>query len=436
MVVQSPPTPTEPAPGIDAGVIEDARARQRRQRGVGVALIAVVTAVAIGFGVTAGHRDQPTSQTGRSAGVVASNPRSDLPPATVAWFDASGQLRIGGVASLAQHVVASAGNGQAPCCVTVAVGHRLYWANVLSGRDVVQDYDFATGTVRTVAAGWAVFPSASGLAVYIAQSSTRLLEVSGIGTGMVRRLATPRGWHVVPLPWATADGIAVSRGDHAGQGRPVIGIWRLSSGKVEIIGRGDVVATATPGAGAYSLIAWQPDGCGLQHCPINITNTATHATVTVRSPLRYGFLNEGDDAAFSPDGSELVGFISLNALNPNQAALFVPALVNTSSGAVRVLRNAVLENDELSGWAVWLPGRRLIVGPAENPRYPAYAIDARSTAVRPFTFFPRSSDTPEDITYGAVLLPPSDIRHPRRTPESSRRRSPPRVQCRCSALAR
>jgi hypothetical protein len=409
------------APGRLASAIRllfvEARRRRHRRRAAFTFLsAALVAAIAIAYGVTARHGDRPTARRGQPARVVAHHARFDLPAAAVAWFGAGGQLRIGGVASLAQHAVASVGYANDPCCVTVAAGHRLYWANVLSRRNVVQDYDFTTGTVRAVAAGWAVFPSASGQAVYIAQSSTRLLEVSATGTRMARRLVTPPGWHVVPLPWATADGIAVSRGDRSGQGpRPVIGIWRPTSGKVAIIGRGQALATVTPPAGSYSLIAWQPNGCGLQHCPINVTNTATHVTVTVRSPLRYGFLDQGDDVAFSPDGSELVGFISLNALNPNQAALFVPALVNTSSGAVRVLRNAVLENDELSGWAVWLPGGRLIVGPSKNPRYPAYAIDARSSAVRPFTFFPRSGDTPDDITYGAVLLPGSDTMRPRRS---------------------
>jgi hypothetical protein len=391
----------------------EARRRRRRRRAV-VALLcaALAAALAIGYGIAGGHRDRPTAGRGHTAQIGATRAGVDLPPASVAWFDSSGYLRVGNVASLNQHVVASVGNG--PCCVTVAAGHRLYWANVLAGRGVVQDYDFATGTVRTVAAGWAVFPSASGQAVYIAQSSTRLLEISAAATNAARRLTTPPGWHVVPLPWAVSGGITVSRGGRIGEGpRPVIGIWRLRTREVEIIGRGQVLATVTPEDGAYSLIAWQPDGCGVQHCPIEITDTATHATLTVRSPLRYGFLNAGDDGVFSPDGSDLVGFISLNALNPSQPALFVPALVSPRTGAVRVLRNAVLENMELSGWAVWLPGGRLLVGPSANPRYPAYAIDARSGAARPFTFFPGLAGPPDDITYGAVLLPRSEALHPR-----------------------
>src|SRR6266851_3696289 len=51
--------------------------------------------------------------------------------------------------------------------------------------------------------------------------------------------------------------------------------------------------------------------CPLQHCPIEITSTPAGRTLTVRSPFRYGFLPQGVDAAFCPDGTQLAGFISL-----------------------------------------------------------------------------------------------------------------------------
>ena len=81
-----------------------------------------------------------------------------------------------------------------------------------------------------------------------------------------------------------------------------------------------------------------------------------------------------------------------------------------------MLRNALLENAELSGWAVWLPGGRLLAGPSANRRYAAYAIDVRSETVRPFTFFPGSAGSSADISYGAVLLARAEVPHPRKLP--------------------
>jgi hypothetical protein len=70
---------------------------------------------------------------------------------------------------------------------------------------------------------------------------------------------------------------------------------------------------------------------------------------------------------------------------------------------------AILANGEFAGWLVWLPRTgRLLAGPAADiGRYAGYAIDARTAAAKPFTFFPGSSylaNAPSDITYGAVLV--------------------------------
>ena len=71
----------------------------------------------------------------------------------------------------------------------------------------------------------------------------------------------------------------------------------------------------------------------------------------------------------------------------------------------------MLANAEMAGWLVWLPGSGyLLAGPADNSNYAGYAIDTRTAAARPFTFFSRTRyrypESPAyDITYGAVLVP-------------------------------
>jgi len=341
-----------------------------------------------------------------------------LPPAVVAWFDANAALRIGNVATLAQRRVAQVA-GDPACCRLVLAGGRIYWVGQVANRDYIQDYDLATGAVQNAAPGWAVFAAPGGRSVYIAQSPRRLLELPAGGTGPARRLTTPPDWRLVPLGWAVAGGIVLS-GGHA---RPrAIGVWQPRTGRIRFIGHGDVLATWTRPARQRSLIAWQPaDRCPLQHCPIEITSTPDGRTLTVRSPFRYGFLPQGVDAAFSPDGTQLAGFISLNRLSSYSSAVFVPAIVNTSTGTVRLARDAILSNGELAGWLLWLPGgTRLLAGPARDiSRYAGYAIDTRTTAARPFSFFPQTAGYPanaaSDIGYGAVLVPSTAIKHGSRT---------------------
>ena len=388
---------------LQALFAEARRRRRRRHLAMAVVLAATVQAAAAVLGyLSAGQPGPGGARPG--APVPGGAARFSPPPAFVAWFDAGGALRIGNVATLAQRPVAQVA-GQ-PCCRLVAAGHGIYWAGQSGGRDYVQEYDLFTGVIRNVAPGWSVFASASGRSIYIAQSGRRLLELPADGAGPPRPLVTPPGWQVVPLPWAAADGIVLSS-----LARPqAIGVWRPPAGTIQMIGQGDVMATWTRPSGRSSLIAWQPAACPLQHCPIEITSTSTGRTLTVRSPLRYGFLGQGVDVAFSPDGTELAAFISVNPLSPDDEPRFVPALVNTATGTVRLVRGAILANGELSGWLVWLPGAgSLLAGPAADiSAYAGYAIDARTATARPFTFFPGSSypaSAPSDITYGAVLVP-------------------------------
>jgi hypothetical protein len=416
--------PGQRAPGWLAREIRalfaEARRRRRRRRLVVAAAVLGVAALAgaaVAGSVAAGGRHGPAAA-GASRPAQVPGPRFALPPAVVAWFDANAALRIGNVATLAQRRVAQV-PGDPPCCRLVLAGERIYWAGRVANRDYIQDYDLAAGTVRNAAPGDAVFAAPGGRSVYIAQSPRRLLELPAGGMGPARRLTTPPGWRLVPLGWAVAGGIALS-GGHAGH--PAIGVWQPRTGRIRVIGHGDVLATWTRPAGGRSLIAWQPAArCPLQHCPIEITSTPAGRTLTVRSPFRYGFLPQGGDAAFSPDGTQLAGFISLNRLSSYGAAVFVPVIVNTSTGTVRLARRAIMSNGELAGWLLWLPGgTRLLAGPARDiSRYAGYAIDAQTAAARPFSFFPQNADYPanaaSDIGYGAVLVPRTAIKDGSRT---------------------
>jgi hypothetical protein len=381
-----------------------AEARQRRRRRRFAIAAAVLGAAVLAAGAligyrAAGHQEhQVTSPIGHVHGQA---PRFGLPSALVAWFDGDGTLRIGNVATLAQRPVAQL--SQEPCCTLIVAGHGIFWAWRHGGRDYIREYDLATRQIRNVAPGWAVFASASRRSVYIAQSDTRLLVLSHGGTGPPRRLVTPPGWQVVPLPWTAAGGIMLSTGTR----RPAIGLWRPGTHRVWVVGHGNVMAAWTQPTGRAGLIAWGSDACRQLECPIEITSTATHRTLTVRLPRGFGFIGQGGDAVFSPDGRTLAGFV--NALHGHPIGGFVPALVDTATGRVRLVRRALMSNGEMAGWLLWLPGSgRLIAGPAANTSFPAYAIDARTAAARPFTFFV-TYHYPEspvyDITYGAVLLP-------------------------------
>ena len=386
---------------IHALFAEAKRRRRRRRLGMAAALLAAAVLTA---GALIGYTDSGSLGPG-AAGPIShahgQRPRFGLPAAVVAWFDADGTLRIGNVATLAQRPVAQL--SQEPCCTLTAAGHGIYWAGRHAGRDYIREYDLATRQIRNVAPGWAVFASAGGRNLYIAQSGTRLLELPKGGSGRARRLATPPGLRVVPLPHAVADRIMVSTGTR----RPAIGLWRPGARKIRVVGQGQVMTTWTQPSGRAGLIAWRSDTCSHLSCPIEITSTATHRTLTVRGPRGFGFVDQGGDAAFSPDGRTLAVFFI--PLHQRPYAGFVPALVNTATGGVRLVRRALMANGEMAGWILWLPGSgRLIAGPAADQSVPAYAIDARNAAARPFTFFvtyhhPQSPVY--DITYGAVLLP-------------------------------
>jgi hypothetical protein len=381
-----------------------------------VSLVLAGLAVAVSSGAWSHQPRRGPARAARPPAAVHRGPAFSLPRATVAWVDYSGRLHIGDVATLAQHVAGTipawAGAGW-----LVQAGGRIYGAD----SPVIREFDPATGRTLRLGPGVGVFPSADGRHAYVEQTSTSLAELRASGRGTLRRLRTPTGWYLVPEPAGevtagVAGGILVSSRP-GGPSRSLrnLATWDLATGRVTLVARDAVAVGAyTPPGGRNSLIAWAPASCIPENCPIEITNTATRATVTARSPLPYGF---AQGAAFSPDGTRLAVFERTAGINSSCCANnSVLAIVNTRTGAVRAVRAARLVTQEDAGWILWLPGgRRLLAGALAY----SYAVDTTTYAARPFFFVPQTADGPDadhnimdtpDVNFSAVLLPSSAAR--------------------------
>ena len=391
----------------------EARRRRRRRLAAGmVSLVLAGLAVAVSSGAWSHQPRLGPAHAAHPPAAAQRPPGFTLPPATVAWVDYGGQVHVGDVATLAQHVAgtipALAGAGW-----LVQAGGRVYGA----GPAVIMEFDPATGATVRLGPGIGVFPSADGRHVYVERTSTSLVELRASGRGVLRRLHTPAGWYLAPTAagevtaGAGGAGILVSsRPDGPSRSPWNLAAWDPATGKVTLMARGAAAVGAyTAPGGRNSLIAWEPAPCMSGNCPIEITNTATRATVTARSLLPYGF---AQGAAFSPDGTRLAVFERTASINSSCCANnSVLAIVNTRTGAVRAVQAARLVTEEDAGWILWLPGgRRLLAGALAY----SYAVDTTTYAARPFFFFPQTADGPDadhnimdtpDINFSAVLLP-------------------------------
>jgi hypothetical protein len=266
----------------------------------------------------------------------------------------------------------------------------------------VREYDIATGKIRYLARGNSVFTSADGRHLYIAQTGTSLVELPADAIGAPRHLALPVGWHLSGLlgNWSVAGGIVVSSSDADPSRAPVtLAVWNPATGSVRIVGRDlDIIDAYTAPGARYSLLAWTPAGCRLP-CPVEITNTSTLASLTVRSPNRYGFTYGGlfTSGAFSPDGTRLAVFLNTtNPQDPSHGPVSELAIINTRTGTLRLVRAARFGTYEDAGWARWLPGGHRLIAGAEAG---SYAVDADTLSVRALSFAPG-----DDINFSATLL--------------------------------
>jgi hypothetical protein len=128
-----------------------------------------------------------------------------------------------------------------------------------------------------------------------------------------------------------------------------------------------------------------------------ITNTGTGTSVSVRSPLRYGFALGG---AFAPDGRQLAVFVSRS---PDTGGNTVQvALASTSTGAVRLVPGARLVVGDPVAWARWLPGsRQLMAGGVDR----SYLIGAAARSAAPLRLG-RSGGGPN---YSAAIVTPARV---------------------------
>jgi WD40 repeat protein len=298
----------------------------------------------------------------------------------------------------------------------VLAGQRVYWVDPAGAfvpelgywSQLVRYLNLATGKIATAGPGQTVFLSADGRYLLMSQTATSLTQTPTVGR-TPRTLTLPPGWY---LPGgdgladvysgagvATANGILVEARQSPGPGGTVIGLWNPAGHRVTVIGRAQAVigAHTPPGAGDTQL-AWIPAGCG--DCPVRITDTATMAIRSVRSPLGHGFARGG---AFSPDGTTLALFARLD--NPDAARLM---LVDLATGSARVAREPQLAVGAGIGWAQWVPdGRRLVMGSASTGG--GYLVDTVTLSARPLTVIrghgqDRTSN--QDPNYTTVLIPP------------------------------
>jgi hypothetical protein len=435
--------PRAPAPSVRPDVIQSGprgrvlnlfkeawRRRRRRRAAAAVATAAVLAAAATAAwaggwpGTGAPGRARGASHA--PGGWLGALGRAGAP--LVAWVDDNGGLHVGDLATGRQRRVATiSADNTVPL---VSAGGRLYWVDSRGGYlrgygqwpDVVRSLDLATGRIRGIAPGQAVFASADGRHVFIAWTGTDVIEVPADGPGRARQLAVPRGWLVAgnggiagggPGDLGVAgDGILVQASEYQTSPEPtMLGWWDPRTGAVRVLGRmangdnGLVGATTLPG-GQAGLVATFPASCGRVpgfRC-VRITDTATLSSVTVRSPSRYGF---GIGGAFSADGRWLAAFVITDVGGQAGPAARL-AIVDTRTGRLRLVPGARYRIGAATLWAGAIGGHEEFVagGPAS-----AYLVNAVTLAERPVHFLPgdrRSLDISRDINYSAVVLRPPE----------------------------
>ena len=423
----APPRHELPDAALAQALFAAARRRRRRRRSAAAAVILAVAAASAAW--AGGWAGTGAPGQARGAAHVPGGPLGALgsagaPP--VAWVDDNGGLHVGDLATGRQRLVATVSAD--PTVPLVSAGGRLYWVDTrgeyLAGYgywpDVVRSLDLATGRIRSVAPGQAVFASADGRHVFIAWTGADMIEVPADGSGPARQLSVPRGWLVAgnggiagggPGDVGVAgDGILVQASGYLDHPSPaVLGLWDPRTGTVRVLGQitngdyGLIAATTLPG-GHSGLVATLPASCGVVpgfRC-IKITDTATGSGVIVPSPSRYGF---GIGGAFTADGRWLAAFVITGVGGRHAGPSARLAIVNTRTGKLRLVPGARYLIGAATLWADTIPGRdEILAGGPSN----AYLANTVTMTTRPVYFLPgdhRSLDISRDVNYSAVVLP-------------------------------
>jgi hypothetical protein len=391
-------------------LFREARQRRRRRWLAGFGAVLLASGIAAASMLT-----WLTGGTGRTA-PGASGSASDLAGralASAVWVDDAGRLhlgRIGAGGAISQRVVGEANAASEPL---LAVGRRVFWVDPAGAflpslghwSQVVQELNLRTGRVRIAGAGQTVFLSADHRSLLMSQTPTSLAEMPVTG-GRPRVLGLPRGWY---LPGGdgladalagqgldTANGIVVQSREAPGIGARQIAVWDPATGAVDVVGQARALIDAyTPPGGHYSLLAWLPATCSPPgSCAVRITNTASRAVTTVRSPSRGGFAVGG---AFSPDGRSLAVFVSVPSLRSARLALIDPV-----TGGLRITHAPPAPLGMDYGWARWLPGGgSLIAGAGPG----GVLVNASTLGARPL--HPLAGNGMSGINYTAVLVTPA-----------------------------
>jgi hypothetical protein len=391
---------------VQAEAIFTAARRRRRRIRLTTGLIAVVLAgsVAVLLANWPQHNGAP-GKPDASAALRA----VQLPAAQVAWVDYTGRLHIGSLVTGHQRVAAVASSD--PVVPLTAAGDHLYWVNTGGTYWQIQSLDLATGKIASLGFGMAVFASANGRQVFIAQTGESLLELPAAG-GRSRSLNLPAGWFVAGLsddftsPAAVSGGVLVQASDSASSSRPTkLAVWNPDSGRLTLISsgvsaNGGLLGAVTPPGANYSLVAWWQGSCYPSSCALQITNTATRSTRTLRSPLGHGFAY---GVAFSQDGSELAAFANTFGLSTTPAAAEL-AVISTRTGAARLVPHVSLLMGQDIAWARWLPGgKMLLVGGSTF----SGAVNSETLSVRPYYFVHGRDhyiEDSQDVNYSAVVI--------------------------------
>ena len=344
----------------------------------------------------------------RSAGAASAGEAAPAPAALIVWSDGSG-LYTGAIEPSGSVIPRAVVDAYVALLPLVRAGQRVYWVDPAGSfvpsvghwSQLVRYLDLATGKIATAGPGQTVFLSADGRYLLMSQTATDMTQTPAAG-GSPRTLTLPPCWY---LPGgdgladvfsgaglATANGILVQAKQSPDPDGMVIGLWNPAGRRVAIIGRArTVIGAYTPPGAGHTLLAWLPAGCA-GNCPVRITDTATMAVRSVRSPLGHGLVMGG---AFSPDGTQLALF----GLVGHYAAARME-LLNLTTGTVRVAREPELALDAGIGWARWLPdGRRLVMGPATVG---GYLVDTTTLSAKPLRLIRGHG---QDPNYTAVLAP-------------------------------
>jgi hypothetical protein len=405
MSIQVAP-PAAAGVGSAQALFKEARRRRRRRwlAGTAAALVAATTVAVSAVTWPRPHAGHETR------GMRPADPaQAASSSVAVVWFDGTslrvGYLRPGG--GVSEHAVAEVNAHYLPL---VPAGGRVYWVDPAGTfvaalgywSQVVRYLDVATGTIGIAGPGQTVFLSADGRDLFMSQTATTLTETPVTAPGAVRQLTLPRGWY---LPGgdgladlfsgaglATANGIVVQSGQDPGPAGLVLALWNPGSGQVTVIGRARGVINAyTPPGSRYSLLAWLPVSC----CALAVTNTATRSVTTVHSPLPGGFALGGAFSPAGPAGARLA--VYLNAGSGSSARL---ALVDLTTGALRVVPGVRVDLAADIAWARWLPGGSSLI--AEATTGSGYLVDVATLAARPLVVRGRGA---VDVNFTAAVVP-------------------------------